>query len=260
MKNEANEKKRIYLLDEIRGFSVLMMVLFHAYYIMGEFFGISFGEKLYNFFLPLEPVFAAVFIILCGISCNLSHSNLKRGLKTLAAALAFTLVTAVILPLFGIEGAEVYFGILHFLAVSILIYALCHKLINLIPPLAGIAISIILFAFFFQIEKHKLGFGNLLVINLPESLYSTNYLIPFGIYNADFYSADYFPLLPFIFVFFTGNYVGSIFSEKGYPNYFYKKRLSFLDFCGTHAFLIYLLHIPVTALIVYGVLSIIKLF
>ncbi len=259
MIKEENDRKRICLIDEIRGFSVLMMVLFHAYYVMGEFFGISFGEKLYNFFLPLEPVFAAVFIILCGVSCTLSRSNLRRGLKALAAALAFTLVTAVILPGFNIRGAEVYFGILHFLACSILIYALIHKLTDRIPPFAGIIICILLFLFFLNIEKHKLGLGAL-SFSLPENLYQTNYFIPFGIYNSDFYSADYFPLFPFVFVFFAGVYAGNFFRKAGFPARSYKMRVPFLDYIGRHAFIIYVLHIPLTALAVFGVVSIIKLF
>ena len=260
MINATSDTNRIHLIDEIRGFSVLMMVLYHAYYIMGDFFDIPFGAKLYEFFSPLEPVFAALFIVICGISCSLSRSNFKRGVKVLAAALLFTLVTAVILPRFGVEGAEVYFGILHFLACSILIYALVHPLTDRVPSLAGVIINIILFVFFLNIEHRSLGFGNALSFKLPDALDSTNYLIPFGIYNSDFYSADYFPLFPFIFVFFAGVYAGRFFKKNGFPEWSYKKRVSFLDYIGTHAFLIYILHIPVTALVVYGIVSAVKLF
>ncbi len=260
MDDNNNQKKRICLTDEIRGFAVLMMVLYHCYFVMGDFFGIEAGSRLYDFFAPAEPFFAGLFIIICGMSCTLSRSNLKRGFKALAAALAFTLVTAVILPRFGVDGAQVWFGILHFLACSILFYALAGKLLDRVPPRAGLIICAVLFIFFRNIEKGRLGFFGPFSFSLPEKLYTVRFLVPFGIYPADYYAADSFPLLPFIFVFLAGVCLGRFFKEQGYPEWAYKKRVPFLDFIGTHAFIIYLLHIPVTALLIYGIMSLIKLF
>lgn len=51
----AAGKKRIYLLDELRGLAVFCMVFYHAFYSMSEFFNIAIGTKLLDFFTPAEP-------------------------------------------------------------------------------------------------------------------------------------------------------------------------------------------------------------
>ncbi len=260
MNNENGEKKRIFLLDEIRGFCVFVMIIYHAYFVMNDFYSIGAAGWLYDFFTPLEPIFAGVFISICGLSCTLSHNNLKRGLKVLAAAAAFSLVTCVILPHFDVYGAEVYFGILHFLAVSILIFIPLKKLFYKIDPRIGVVACAVLFFFFRNIEKGSLGFSPPLTFNLPDWLYTHYYLVPFGMYPQGFTTADYFPLLPFIFIFFAGVFLGVWFQKNGYPDFAYKKRVPFFDYLGRHAFIVYLAHIPVIALIVYGVLSALKIF
>lgn len=84
----AAGKKRIYLLDELRGLAVFCMVFYHAFYSMSEFFNIAVGTKLLDFFTPAEPFFAALFIVISGISSRLSHNNTKRGVRLLCVALA----------------------------------------------------------------------------------------------------------------------------------------------------------------------------
>ena len=65
MKNLTNEKKRIHLLDEIRGFAVFCMVLYHGFFILGELFEVEAATKLFDFFTPVEPFFAGIFIFVC---------------------------------------------------------------------------------------------------------------------------------------------------------------------------------------------------
>lgn len=52
----AAGKKRIYLLDELRGLAVFCMVFYHAFYSMSEFFNIAVGTKLLDF-SPLQSRF-----------------------------------------------------------------------------------------------------------------------------------------------------------------------------------------------------------
>ena len=241
------EKKRIHLLDEIRGLAVFCMVFYHAYFVFGDMFGMVWAKKLYSFFMPAEPLFAALFIAVCGISCSLSRNNLRRSFRILAAAVAFTVATCVILPLLGIRGAEIYFGILHFLGFSVLIYALGKKRFDRVNPFYGLTACAVLYPFFSGISSGKLGYGELLNITLPSFLYEHNLLVPLGIYSDTFSSADYFPLLPFIFIFFAGINIGRIIMIKGFPEYAYRKRSAFFGWLGTHAFIIYALHFPLIA-------------
>ena len=249
-KTRVKNKRRIELLDEIRGIAVFCMVFYHAYYVMGDMFGMSGARRLYDFFMPAEPLFAALFIAVCGISCSLSENNLKRSVKILIAAAAFTFVTCFVMHRLGIYGAEVWFGILHFLGFSVLIYALGKKLFDRINPYFGLTGCAVLYPFFSGISKGALGYGEMLNITLPQALYRTDWLVPLGIYSETFSAADYFPLLPFIFIFFAGVFIGRIIMIKGFPEYSYRKRLPLFGAIGRHAFIIYVLHFPV----IYGIL------
>ncbi len=251
MKIRTEDKKRINFLDELRGFAVFCMIFYHAFYILGSFFEWDFADSLFYFFMPVQPIFAGIFIFICGISCTLSKSNLKRGTILLAVALGFTLVTAVIMPKLGFVNCEIYFGILHFLSVSVIIFSLFSKLIYRIHPFAGILISAVLYAFTSGIGSGCLNYGELFVLNLPERLYESNVLMPLGIHSPSFFSADYFPMFPDIFIFFAGAFSGIYFLSKGYPEWCYPKRAAFFGFLGRNALLIYVAHMPVIFAVAY---------
>lgn len=259
---EASVKNRIRLnfLDEIRGLAVFCMILYHAFYICGYFFDREWADYLFDFFMPVQPWFAAIFIFVCGISCSLSKNNLKRGLILLGVAVGFTLVTALLLPAFGFVGTEIYFGILHLLAFSVLLYALTEKKLGRVSPFVGILFCAVLFAFTSGISEGRLGYGNLINFTLPESLYEHNYLMPLGIYSPSFYSADYFPLFPNIFIFLLGAFTGRICAERGYPEWLYPKRVPFLGALGRRSLIIYIVHMPAIYAVSYVIEFIINLF
>lgn len=52
---------RIYFLDEVRGFDLILMVFFHAFYVIGYLFQFRWGAWLFQFFNPAEPFFAGLF-------------------------------------------------------------------------------------------------------------------------------------------------------------------------------------------------------
>ena len=70
---------------------------------------------------------------------------------------------------------------------------------------------------------------------------------------ADFYSTDYFSLLPWFFLFVTGYFLHKI-CEKHHilQCNILQKKLPFVDFLGKNSLLVYLLHQPV----LYGVLEV----
>ncbi len=259
MDTVSKDKKRIHLLDEIRGIAVFCMIFYHAFYILGTSFGINGATELFNFFMPVQPIFACIFIFICGISCTLSRSNLKRGLILLGIALGMTFVTAFVMPKIGFVECEIYFGILHFLSVSILIYVLLSKRISKVSLFGGILVCAVLYAFTSKIGEGVLSYGNLFSFALPEKLYETNYLVPLGIYNSDFFSADYFPIFPDIFIFFAGIFAGKHFIAKGYPEWCFENKLPFFSFLGRNALVIYIAHMPLIFGVAYGIDLIINL-
>lgn len=239
-----SDRRRVHLIDEIRGVSIILMVFYHAFFMLGYFFEIEFLAKAQVFFEPLQPFFACLFIFISGISSNLSRSNFKRGIRLLGIALGFTLVTAVILPRFDITGAEIYFGVLHLLSVSMLLYALLKKPLAKVPTSVGIAVMLVFFAVTFTVQS-----GKLLWFDLPDEIYELGWLAPLGFPATDFYSADYFPVLPYIFMFFAGTFFGRLAEKDALPKSWYVSRCRPLSAVGKKTLIIYILHWPIIFLL-----------
>lgn len=244
-----SNRKRIYALDELRGFSVFCMVFYHAFYSVGMIFNVPFFMWLLNFFMPAEPIFAAIFIIISGISSNLSRSNISRGVKLFVVAMAVTLVTAIVEPNYIIK-----FGVLHMLSISMLIYGLLQKPLSKIPRIFGMFFFGLLFLISYCVPYKYIGIPNLFEIKLPMQLYSCSWLYPLGFPDKSFFSSDYFPLIPWFFAFLFGTYIGKYAAEERFPKFTYKSHLPFFSFLGRHALLIYVAHQP----IIYGITYVIS--
>ena len=242
-----SRKGRIHLLDEIRGAAILCMVVFHGLLTLSLFFDLPFAGQMVNFFGPAVLWFAGLFILLSGISSRLSRSNAKRGGKLLAIALVLTLVTWVLEEKFGFGRVTIWFGILHLLSLSMLLYALLHKGLDKLHPLIALLLFGGLFAATFHLSDGYLGFADL-TLALPDWLTRQRFLFPIGIVGPDFVSADYYPLFPWVFLFFLGASIGRWFKEGKLPAFFYNEHLRPLAACGRHTLMIYLAHQPV----IYG--------
>lgn len=239
---------RIHLMDEIRGFAVLCMIFYHGFYTLAYLYGIGWGLVLLRFFLPAEPFFAGAFIFISGISSNLSRSNVKRGAKLCLVALAVSGVTAIVVP-----DELIVFGILHFLSLCMILYGLCKPWIDRLPfSWWEIAVCVFLYLCTMDISRGVVFF----VLHLPAALYQTDFLFPLGIPGPGFRSSDYFPLLPWIFVFFAGGFFGKLAAAGRFPAFALKSRVPFLSWMGRHALILYIVHQPV----IYGVTWLLDLF
>lgn len=229
------------------------MVFYHSFFTMADIFNLSIGTTLIDFFSPAEPFFAGLFILISGVACQLSSSNLKRGIKLFAVAMLITVITFLLGNL-GLQ-VQVVFGILHLLSISMLIVAAINPIIKKINPALGAAICLLIFFATLGISQGFIGFG-FLKLALPKTLYTLPFLFPFGIYPKGFFSADYFPLLPWLFLFLCGAFLG-VYELKGkFPKFFEKSFCPFLEFIGRRALFIYVVHQPVIAAILFLILSI----
>lgn len=202
--------RRIHFMDEIRGFDLILMIFFHAFYVIGYLFDYRWGRTLFQFFNPVEPFFAGLFIFICGISCRLSHSNWKRGGLLLLVSTGMSVFLYLFLP-----DEMIWFGILHFLAVSILLFALLRPLLDKIPPWAGLAACALLLLLTWWVPVYRggvFGIKGLLSVPVPASLQENVFLYPLGLSDAD--GADYFPLLPWFFCFLAGGFTG-VWAKEG---------------------------------------------
>lgn len=73
----------------------------------------------------------------------------------------------------------------------------------------------------------------------------SRWLWMFGWIYEGFVSTDYFPLLPWIFVFLLGTWAGKYIKEGRLPRWFYEAKCPPLAGVGRHSLLIYMLHQPV---------------
>ncbi len=236
--------KRLILLDELRGFALICMVIHHTFYDINFVFGAAWAGEVFDALCIFQPFIWAIFIIVSGICCSLSRSPLKRGVLVFVCGCVITLVTAVIMPAMGISGAEIYYGVLTFIGISMMLAGLLRPLVNKIPVLAGIIICVVLFTFTYGTSNGTMLFG---LIDLPQV--QTDALAVIGIHSASFRSADYFPLLPWVFIYFVGVNLGRI--KDKFPAATYKSHSKPLAFIGRQSLWVYMLHQPVLFGIVY---------
>ncbi len=245
-------KKRICILDELRGLAVIAMILYHTIYSMAFIGNYSFAYNWLITAYPYQPLIPITFISICGVCSVFSRSNLKNGIKLLLIALIATLVTAIALP-----SNFIIFGILHFLGCSLIIISLFKNLINRIQSTkvicAIIIFCLIIYTVCFNIPKGYIGLSTDICIMLPQQLYSYYPLFIIGLPTPEFFSADYFPLFPHIFLFIVGVFVGKLISKIDLPNFMYRQWLPPLDFIGRHALIIYILHQPLIIGVIYAV-------
>lgn len=243
------EKRRIHLLDEIRGFAVACMVFHHTLLSIAEIFCSQLFMDAFNFLCVFQPIFWFLFFGISGVSSRLAENNLKRGAKLFGIALV---ITALTFAYFNGRGTIV-FGVLHFLAVAMMIYHFIKPLFSKINPIVGIVACAVIFALTYEIYRGYIGIFELVLFRLPRGLYSTKFLFWLGFPWAGFVSADYFPLIPFIFLFFIGCFLGGYVKNGRLPEFAYNKHSSFLRFMGRNALIIYIFHQPIIYAICYAV-------
>lgn len=241
---------RVPLVDEIRGFSIICMVVYHAAYNLVFLFSVDIPIFTSSGMNALRDLFAAIFIFISGSVCNYSKSNLKRGALCFCCGMLLTAATYFFMP-----QQLILFGILHMLGVCMSLFPLVKKPLYKLGSAAGYILFFSLFFITFNLPRGFLGFNNCLSAKLPEAFYSAN-LFYFGFASPAFCSADYFPLLPWIFVFFAGAYFGRDLKDGKMPPFFYASHCRPLAAAGRNTLLIYLLHQP----LIYGAMSLIAHF
>ncbi|MCI5579391.1 MAG: DUF1624 domain-containing protein, partial [Oscillospiraceae bacterium] len=64
--NTVSKNSRVYLLDEIRGFAIICMVIYHAMFELKYEFGINVPIFFDNWFGIIRDIFAGTFIFISG--------------------------------------------------------------------------------------------------------------------------------------------------------------------------------------------------
>lgn len=210
-----DKKRRYWEIDLLRGLALVSMIIYHLAFDLSYFFNFE-----YSYFEPalfyLGKATAFTFLFLVGFS--FSFSTLRhlflRVFKIYLSASLVTLITYLVSP-----DLTVRFGILHLIAVSLLLLFPCilvKKRLLLLP----VALVIISFGLFYSLPSSTISF-------------------------------DYYPIAPW-FGFVLLGFVAAQSYLRHRPPLFSKDQPSMtypLTYMGRHSLLIYLLHQPVLLLI-----------
>lgn len=189
---------RYALLDELRGLDLVSMMLYHACWDMMFLFGIWMDWYAGMPGRLWQQTICWVFILLSGFCVPFGRHMLRRGVTVFAAGALVTAVTLVFMP----EG-RIIFGVLTFLGTAMLLTGVLEPLLKKVMPAVGLAVSAVLFAVCYPVGLGWVGLGGWKLM-LPQSLYANYFTAFFGFYPDWFYSADYFGLLPWLFLFWAG--------------------------------------------------------
>lgn len=233
------ENKRYYLLDSLRGISIISMVAFHLCYDIFMMYGLNTSWYFYPMTAVWERSICVMFILLSGMCLNFSRNGIKRGVLLNLAGFAVTVVTVIVEP-----NQAVWFGVLNLIGCSMMIVSVLSDNLKKISPLSGALISLLLYAVSYDLQKGCVGFFRLDIVKLPDFLYSCKYLAFLGFPSSDFFSTDFFPLIPWIFLFAAGFYLWNFIVEKNLTKYF-ELKIPMLDKIGRYSLWIYLAHQPI---------------
>ena len=227
------------LLDTVRGVCILSMVAYHGMYDLVDIFGLP---SAWYTGLPgyiWQQSICWTFILLSGMCWQLSRRHVKRGLLLVGCGAAITLITWLVMP-----SQRILYGVLNLLGLSALLLIPLDKVFRKIPAWAGLVGALLLFALTKNVSRGSLGFEGLVLCQLPRWLYTTDLLPVVGLPSPSFWSTDYFPLLPWFFLFCAGYFLWSLLDKSPRAKELLRPGLRPLSFLGRHSLVIYLIHQP----------------
>ncbi|MBR1533979.1 MAG: DUF1624 domain-containing protein [Ruminococcus sp.] len=238
-----NLSNRYNLIDVIRALSIISMVVYHLCYDIFIVYERDPAFDQYPLVILWERSICFSFIIVSGISLNFSRHAYRRGIIVNLCGFAVTAVTLIFLP-----SQQIWFGVLNLIGCAMFITQALRKLFDRIHPAVGMTLSMAAFALTYNVPFRYLGFFSIPFADLPPALYSCPCLAFLGFPAEGFYSADYFPLIPWLFLFIFGYFLWRYISLRGRDGFF-RFNIPVLSFIGRHSLVIYMAH----QLILYGI-------
>lgn len=242
---EIGRKNRAELLDLLRGFAIIYVMLYHLLYDL-----IFFGGMDLNFFFTdwWETVHQFFLIILFGVSgicAGMSQNVLRRGATLFLMGELLTIGTAIFMP-----DDIIVFGVLSCFGAIMLIYGVISPWLKKVPNIIIFVVFTLLTVVFFDFPRNESLFllFRKIQLDLPDNI---NYLYPIGITATGFRSSDYFPLVPYGFIFLAGTAFSDFVKSGHLPKVFYKAKLPVVNFLGKHSLWVYIIHQPVFLAVTY---------
>ncbi|MDV0447765.1 hypothetical protein MsAg5_16790 [Methanosarcinaceae archaeon Ag5] len=256
MRTVLRKPGRFYEIDVLRGFAVILMVIYHFLYDL-DYFNVYpmpswfWPQQFYGF--PVTILFAAI----AGLSLTLAAAGtadsrtltrkfVRRGLKIFAVGLLITVVTW-----FYPHDGFIVFGILHLIGISTILsipFLLRHTKSGATTP-KDAWIPLVL------------GVVIILLGPLVRKISGPAWLIPFGVRPSGFSFLDYEPLIPWFGVILIGVAIGFWLYPAGVRKIHVPAQmpgfLSPFSIIGQHSLIIYLIHQPLILLLlqIFGIID-----
>lgn len=232
-------KKRYEKLDDIRGVALLNMIVYHAIWDLVYLHQFPWDWYRSEGAYVWQQGICWTFIFLSGFCWPLGKHILKRGIIVFLGGAVITLVTLLAMP-----QNRVVFGVLTLIGSCMLLMNLLDRWLQRMSGLLGLLGSLLLFFLTRNVNDGYLGFERLNLLTLPEALYKNLFTTYLGFTEKDFYSTDYFSLIPWLFLFLAGYFTFRFLKGKRVMEYLKGSFLPPVEWLGRHSLVIYMLHQP----------------
>jgi uncharacterized membrane protein len=233
------------LLDSIRGLAVVNMVLFHFLYDVCIIYGRMpdwYQRPIVRFW---QQAICWTFLLVAGFVWRWGQAtNLRRGLFFSLCGAGISLVTWLVVP-----SEAIWCGILSFMGCTVLLMQPLHRWLRHCPPKPGMLVSFTAFLLTRSVSQGCLRIGHWTLAQLPDWLYRWKLLTPLGFPYDGFRSSDYFPLVPWVFLFLTGYFASLLFEQREDWKAFARKSLPSLSAIGQKSIWVYLAHQPLNMVV-----------
>ena len=238
-------RPRIVFYDTLRGFTVISMCVFHTCYDLAYLYGLNMPWFTAPSFQDLwRDSISFTFLILAGWMTSYSRDNFKRsGIYAVTALIvwAATSVASVDTP--------VSFGIIYCMAACTFLWAcfarVAHGSLERFPNIAIYGMGIVLLALF------------LITNGVQHVRYPVEELAWLGFPSVSFASGDYYPLIPYLFLYLFGAFAAIRYrrSRKHEPAWMLRNWCPPLSFIGRHSLIVYVAHQPIVLLVLQLILG-----
>lgn len=245
MDESIRSKGRYALLDELRGLTLISMMLYHGMWDLVFLIGL---QAPWYIGMPghiWQQTICWTFILLSGFCVPLGHKTVQRGAVVFGGGILVTLVTWIFMP-----ADLVLFGILTFLGSAMMLTGLLRPLLDKVPAWGGMAVSAVLFLLTYEINQGTIGLPGVCLGSVPLGWYANNLTAFLGFPQPGFYSTDYFSLIPWLFLYWVGFFLHKAAVGREEMEALRHSVCPPLGWLGRHSLLVYLLHQP----IIYGLL------
>lgn len=235
---------RYHILDNIRGFNLISMIVYHLVWDMVYLFDRNWEWYQSDMAYIWQQSICWSFILLSGFCWSLGKRQLKRGFVTFMVGAMISIITIIFMP-----ENRIIFGILTLIGSCTLLLIPLENRLRKINRVLGVIVSMGLFILLKPINEGYIGIGAYRILTLPESLFQGDLMTYIGFTKPDFYSTDYFSVIPWFFLFVAGYFLYQIMSEKDYLEILKKQGCQPLAYIGRHSLVIYVIHQPVLYLL-----------